>query len=152
MRIILILIVGILAGCNSFKKTIGISQESPDEYTVMPQKALVIPDHIHIPEPNQDIHLGTNLPATDDTKELFVDAQPKKVATQDEKAEQALLKHLPTQPQSNIRTLINKDNKKPTRWGDQLLFWQKQAKGKPLDATAEAERLKIKNETVSSGS
>jgi uncharacterized lipoprotein len=151
MRIILILIVGILAGCDNVKRTMGIIQESPDEYAVMPQRKLIVPDKIHIPEPNQDMHLAATLPATEDTKALFVEV-PQKAPSQDAKAEQALLKHLPTQPQSNIRTLVNKDNKKPEHWGDQLLFWQKQVKGKPLDATAEAERLKIKNETVSSGS
>lgn len=152
MRIILILIVGILAGCNSVKKTMGLIQESPDEYTVMTYKKMAVPDGIYLPDPSQDMAIGKGVPPTEDTKELFVDTQPKKSKTQDSQAEQALLKHLPVQPQSNIRTLVNKDNKKPDHWGDQLLFWQKQAKGKPLDATAEAERLKIKNETVSSGS
>jgi uncharacterized lipoprotein len=152
MRIILILIVCILAGCNSVKKTMGFTQESPDEYTVMTYKKMEVPDGIYLPDPNQNMPLAQAVPPTDDTKELFVEAQPKKATTQDAKAEQALLKHLPTQPQSDIRALVNKDNKKPDHWGDQLLFWQKQVKGKPLDAAAEAERLKIENETVSSGS
>lgn len=150
MRIFLILIVLILSSCNSVKKTMGVLQESPDEYTIMPQKKLEIPNQIHLPEPNQDMAFLADVPMTDDTKDLLISAQRTKKVRPDPKAEQALLKHVPTQPIPNIRILVNKDIKKPG--GNRLLFWQKQVKGKSLDATAEAEKLKATHEIVPSGS
>ena len=153
MRIALLFIVLILSACNSVKKTMGIIQETPDEYTVMPQRKLEMPDTVHLPEPNEDMAFLALGPVTDDTKALLIGTRPAKAVPHDPKAEQALLAKLPTQPEPKIRVLVNKDNKKPT--GTNLLFWQKQVKGKALDAEAESQRLQKEstaNEIVSSGS
>ena len=149
MRILLILIVGILSACSNVKRTMGITQETPDEYTVIPNKKLEIPDSICLPEPDQDRAFLEQKPATEDTKTLLIQNVSSHRPPQDTKAEKALLQHLPTQPEPKIRVLVNKDNKKPDQWGQNLLFWQKQVKGNPLDAAAEVKRLESTHETVS---
>ncbi|OAN54173.1 DUF3035 domain-containing protein [Magnetospirillum moscoviense] len=145
--------VVLLSGCDSVKRSMGFEKSVPDEFQVVERAPLAMPPDFALRPPSP----GAVRPQEGNTRDQARQAllgnarQVTPVSTQGRtQGDVALLKKAGAENiQPNIRMLINKETQSIAEadksFADKVVFWQKPAGpgfGEQLDATKEAQRLR----------
>lgn len=140
-----------LAACSSAKEELGLTRQSPDEFSVVERAPLSLPPDYTLRPPRAG---GPSAPAA-----LSADAQARRVvlgseaetvAAPSSATEMLLQKAGATQPQPGIRAQLDKEtaviSTQNKTVSEKLLFWDKDkgpnvTPAEKLDASTEAQRL-----------
>jgi len=141
-----------LSACEGMKKTLGLTKQPPDEFAVLPNMPLVVPPDFQLRPP------GTGGPGQLETPvhqkaaaAVFGTEGAAKPAASEVgfgQGESAILRAAGAQSNDpNIRQTIDREfsiyAREDESFVSDLMFWQtKEPPGEPLDAAAEAQRLK----------
>lgn len=139
----------LLAGCaDKVKKTLGMERTAPDEFSVVERAPLTLPPDFNLMPP-QD---GADIPVSGDAvaKELVLGSEsnaPKAAAPAGMSAAENLLlqKAGTVDPTIRQKLYVEKDAAQPETAAQKLGLVPSDAKGKALDPTEEATRLKKEN-------
>lgn len=147
MRIFLILISLCLSGCDSVKRSIGYTYESPDEFTILPQQSLKIPENYNLPAPSNDRYLSWQKTAPN-TRAILTDTdQTPSFGKVNAQGENILLQKLET-PDPDIRTTVNTEASIASADKPLIVFGPPTVKGKALDAALELKKFKESHGSV----
>jgi hypothetical protein len=142
-----------LTGCSEARRALGYDKSAPDEFTVMARAPLAQPPDFTLRPPVPGAPRPQEGTMRDQAKGLLVGgkgAATTVVATTP--GERVLLaKAGANQVDSSIRRQVDEETtgllEAGDTFSDQLMFWKSKPVGEPLDAGAEAVRLKSNAQT-----
>lgn len=150
--IVLIVGVGALAGCSSFREATGANRGAPDEFAVVTKAPLIIPPDFNLQPPKPGAPPTNQVSATQAAQNALYSSDPATVAStipgNMSQGEKLLLAYAgAATADSSVRQAIAADNRHmqaaDDSFTDQLLFWQKSqpAQDPNVNADAEAQRM-----------
>ncbi len=151
-RSILLIPVLLVAACsaNSVTKTLGLSTNSPDEFTVTTRTPLSVPPDLaaaSLPPPTPGLPRPQEVPLTEQAKEALAPqlALHPGAAGAPSVGQNVLVSEAGVAPPANIRAQVAADAAKDSAaesFTERLMFWHSKPKPDTLvDAPAEAARL-----------
>jgi PBP1b-binding outer membrane lipoprotein LpoB len=133
----------LLTGCaDKVKKTLGMERTTPDEFSVVERAPLTVPPDFNLMPPSD----GADMPVSGEVvaKELVLGSQSNAPKANGSSAAENLLLQKAGDADPTIRQKLSKetDAAQPETAAQKLGIVPSDAKGKALDPTEEAQRLK----------
>lgn len=136
-----------LAACENMKKQLGLTKQSPDEFSVVTRAPLTLPPNFSLRPPAPGERRPQEATAQERAKSAIYGGGAEAPAGGGSAGEQALLSHAGAgQSTPDIRRIINEENsiyaEGNETFVDRLIFWREPAPlGTVVDATGESQRL-----------
>ena len=140
-----------LSSCENAREAMGITKQSPDEFSVVTRAPLTLPPDYGLRPPNPGAPRPQEARATDSARDVLVNGGKAGAATSADsalsKGETALLaKAGATHVDPSIRRKIDRESSilatEDDSLADKLIFWQKrEPPGSVVDAAKEKQRL-----------
>ena len=140
-----------LAACENMKKQLGLTKQSPDEFSVVTRAPLTLPPNFSLRPPAPGERRPQEATAQERAKLAIYGAGAEAPAGAGSAGEQALLSRAGAgESAPDIRRIINEENAiyaaGNQTFVDRLIFWQEPAPlGTVVDATGESRRLQEAN-------
>lgn len=143
--------VSLLAACSTAKQELGLTRQSPDEFSVIERAPLSLPpDYTLRPPRSGGPAAATALSAESQARRVVLGSEAEAITAPSSATEMLLQKAGATQPQPGIRATLDKETSvlstQNRTVSEKLLFWDKDnASNVPpaekLDPQTEAQRL-----------
>lgn len=144
-------VAGALAGCTSMQEAVGGSKLTPDEFAVMPKAPLIMPPDYNLRPPKPGSRQANIPDPSEQARSTLYSTNPAAAAaslgSSFSEGEKLLLAYArATNVDSSIRRRLAAEagqDQGDKDFADKVLFWEGSgATAKPVDAEAEAERLR----------
>lgn len=150
LAVLAALTAGATAGCQTtVQETFGIGKRAPDEFQIVRRQPLIIPPDATLRPPRPGETGPATITASAQAREVLTGTAPPVPDTTLSPGEQALLTDTRVQAEPDIRRVLLEENTELTNIDESrfliILDWQRRRmtpQGTPINATAEAERLR----------
>ncbi len=146
-----LLALSFLAACSSAKEELGLTRQSPDEFSVVERAPLSLPPDYTLRPPRSGGPVAPGVASSEaQARRVILGSQSDTVAAPSSATESLLAKAGAAQPQPGIRAQLDKEtaviSTQNKTVSEKLLFWDKDKgpnvpQAEKLDASAEAQRL-----------
>jgi len=136
-----------LAGCESITRTLGLTREAPDEFTVTTRAPLALPPTFDLPPPRPGAPRPQEQPERVQAEQALVPQTALGSGTApDSPGQEALVKLAGPPAPPNIRDEVNAEiglDRPRQTLTDRLMFWEPSPEpGTVVDAARESQRLR----------